>query len=99
MVIEIKNAVIDSATIMIEDHGYLTAYINFDYGGIRQSMGGYALYSVSKEINEVQKANYAGLFIRRVLDIAGVEDWEQLKGVCVRVECDNSKVYRIGHIL
>ena len=96
---EIVNAQIRSAQITNADHGCLTIWIHLDYGGSGQGFGGYNLYSPSMwESIEVAK-NYAGHWIWRVMEIAGVSDWDDLKGKTVRVEIRDGLVYKIGHIL
>jgi hypothetical protein len=84
---EIKNAKITSTMLGFEDHGILTCMLHLDYGGMNQGFGGYSL-------------KYYGIeFIEKVLRAVGVETWEELRGKHVRVEADNLKVYRIGHII
>ena len=92
--IELKNAVIKSATLSIEDHGCLSGWLHLDYGGTGQGFGGYNPHSTGHG-----GGNYAGVFIRRVLEVAGVGRWDQLVGKTIRVEADHGKVYRIGHIV
>ena len=87
-----KNAIITGASFDMERG--LSAWIHLDYGGSGQSFGGYCLYMK----NDTSK-NYAGHFIYRVLKIADVNDWSDLKGKSVRVKSDNSKIISIGHIL
>ena len=89
------NAVIKSATITNADHGVLSAYIHLDYGGAGQAFGGYVLYSPKLK----ECGNYAGLFIWRVMEIAGVSEWERLPGKTVRVRREYNKVHAIGHIV
>lgn len=93
-----RNAVIESADINDGDRGLLTAWVSLDYGGSGQAFGGYALY-LPDFVNSKQQANYAGLFIWRVMQIAGVTRWADLKGKTIRVRADGGKVYAIGHIL
>ena len=91
-----KNAVITSARITNDDHGVLSAWLMLDYGGSGgQGFGGYALYYPRLDT----QANYAGRFIWRVLEIAGVEKWSDLEGRSIRVKAEHSKVHAIGHIL
>jgi hypothetical protein len=98
--IETRNAVIRSATITNGDHGLLSAWLDLDYGGSGQGFGGYALY-LPKDFTHHNPAgpNYAGHFIWRVLEIAGVEKWDQLPGKTIRVRAEHSKVHAIGHIV
>ena len=99
--LEIKNAVITGATITNDDHGLLTAWLNLDYGGSGQGFGGYSLYLPEdfKHNSLKEKGNYAGHFIWRVMEIAGVTEWSQLKGKTVRAKAEHGKVHAIGHIV
>ena len=95
---EIKNAVISAASLSIEDHGLLTAFITLDYGGSCQGFGGYSLY-LPKSFTHHRLESFAGHFIFRVLQIAGVERWDQLIGKTVRVKSTHCKIEAIGHIV
>jgi hypothetical protein len=98
--IEIRNAVIESARINNDDHNLLSAWLSLDYGGSGQGFGGYSLY-LPKGFSHHDPAgpNYAGHFIWRVMEVAGVCEWSQLKGKTIRVKCEHSKIHAIGHIV
>ncbi len=98
-VMEISNAVIASAVILIEDHGFLTAWIQLDYGGTGQALGGYALHMPKSFTHHDPRAGYAGQWILRTLEIAGVIKWDDLKGKTIRVKHNWSSVESIGHIV
>ena len=99
MAIEERNAIIESATITNDDYGLLSAWISLDYGGSGQGFGGYALYLPKDFARRTDSPNYAGHFIWRVMEVAGVARWDQLKGKTVRVRCEHSKVHALGHII
>lgn len=98
--IETMNAVITYAKITNDDHGLLTAYIGLSYGdGGAQAFGGYSLYLPKSFTHSKREAGYAGHFIWRVLEVAGVSEWSELVGKTVRARAEHSKVHAIGHII
>ena len=97
--IEIKNAIIESAEITNDDHGLLTAWLYLDYGCGGQGFGGIALYLPKSFKHHKVNMGYAGHWIWRVMEVAGVSKWSQLLGKTVRVRASWSKVYAIGHIV
>ena len=96
MEIETKNAIIKSAEITSANYGCLSAYLQLDYDGTGQSFGGYSLYLPKGGLDA---KNVAGHFIWRVLEIAGVKEWDNLVGKTIRVRATNNKVLSIGHIV
>jgi hypothetical protein len=96
---EIKNAIIESVTISKAERNLLDAWLFLDYGGIGQGFGGYALYLPKGFLNHTNTGDFAGHFIFRCMEIAGVDKWEQMKGRTIRVKADQGKVHAIGHIV
>ena len=97
---ETKNAIIKDASITCSDHGVLSAWLTLDYGGSCQGFGGYSLY-LPKSFKHHNPAgpNYAGHFIWRVMEVAGVESWDRLVGKTIRVKAEHQGVHSIGHIV
>jgi hypothetical protein len=99
----IKNAIITGASITSGDHDVLSAWLHLSYGGTGQSFGGYTLYLPKNFKNYQHSPNFAGHFIYRVLQVAGVEEWSKLEGKAIRVKLDTDNLgglaYAIGHIL
>jgi len=99
----IKNAVIESAIIDTGDRGLLTAWLMLDYGGSGQGFGGFCLYLPKSFKHFTEKGDFAGHFIYRCMEIAGVTSWDKIKGKTIRVKMDNDglggKIVAIGHIV
>lgn len=92
----IQNATIEEVSLSSADHGLLSSFVHLDYGdGGHQGFGGYALYNPRYKDSQ---GNYAGHWIWRVMEVAGVTDWNKLKGRNVRAVIENGVVVSIGHI-
>lgn len=95
-----RNAVIKSARITSDDHGLLSAWLDLDYGRTGQDFGGYSLYlAKSFTHHDLRGPNYAGHFIWRVMEVAGVTEWSKLSGKTIRVKQEHTSVHAIGHIV
>lgn len=99
---EIRNAVIKSASMNTSDFGVLTVWLTLDYGGSCQSFGGFSLY-LPKSFSNHQMMSPAGHFIWRCMEIADVTSWEKLVGKTIRVKLDKpglgGRILSIGHIV
>lgn len=98
MEIETKNAVIESVRLTFAERGILECWLTLSYGGSGQGFGGYALY-LPKSYDHHTLLSHAGHFIYRVMQVAGVEDWDKLVGRTIRVRASHSRVHAIGHII
>jgi hypothetical protein len=101
-----QNAIIKSADITNEDHGLLSAWIFLEYESGGQGFGGCALYLPKGFKHHNDGANYAGHWIFRVMEIAGVGHWKDLPGKTIRVRHDvkgesilGATIHSIGHIV
>lgn len=94
---EIKNAVIESGVIDIHE-GYLNCSLHLIYGDFHQSFGGWTLY-LPKDYKHHRLESGAGHFIYRVMEIAQVTKFNDLKGKSIRAQATSDKVYAIGHII
>ena len=93
---EIKNAVIESASVCLERDTFISLSLCFDYGGSGQCSG--ISFGVADK-NKIVEPNYMAHYIGRILNLVGVDSVEKLKGKSVRVDASNSGVFRIGHYL
>lgn len=96
----ICNAVITSADISNGERGFLDCWINLDYGGSGQGYGGFTLY-LPKSFSHHKTESLAGHFIYRVMEIAGVTEWDKLKGKTIRVKKVDEwgAILALGHIV
>lgn len=95
---EIKNAVIDDVSLSYGDRGFLNCWLHLSYGNSGQGFGGYTLY-LPRSWKHHRIESPAGHFLFRVMEVAGVDDWGQLKGRTIRVDCEHNQVHGIGHIV
>jgi hypothetical protein len=93
---EIKNAVIEEASICLERGVLLCFSLRFDYGGSGQSTS-ICFGTADKE--KIIQPNHMAHFVGRILNLVEVESVEELKGKSVRVDASFSSIYRIGHYL
>ena len=96
---QIKNAKIESTSLGYEDHGILTIFLGLDYSGAGQGFGGYALDQYDELEKKRIPTKLSGIWIQKILEVVGVDKWEDLKGKYIRVESDMGKVYKIGNLL
>lgn len=99
---EIINAVIESAIIDTGDRNLLTVWLNLNYGGSSQGFGGYSLYLPKSYKHFTNKGDFAGHFIFRSMEIAGVTSWKDIVGKTIRVKRGKGlggDVIEIGHIV
>ena len=96
--VEIKNAIIKGASLTADDHGLLSGWLDLDYGGSGQGFGGYCLY-LPKSFTHHELKSYAGHWIWRIMEIAGVTEWDKLAGKCIRVKGTWGGIIAIGHIV
>ena len=94
----IKNAIIKNATISIQG-GHLCVGMYLDYGdGSGFGFGDYMIY-LPKSSTQPQIDYGYGLFVWRVMEIAGVSNWKELDGKPIRVKTNHKETYcSIGHI-
>ena len=99
---EIRNAKITDTAIIMGDHGCLTFMIRFESGDLCVSYGGYCIGYGFLGSDTFTAENGSGLVaMMRIMDVVGVERWEDLKGKYVRFVDDawGSPVRKIGNII
>lgn len=98
---EIRNAVIKTAHLRIEDRDILSAWLFLDYGGSGQGFGGYALdLGPGYTHHDPEKESvFCAKFLRGCLECAGVTEWSDLPGKSIRVRIRDGLIVAIGHII
>ena len=96
---ETKNARIRDTVLGIEDHGIMTFMLNLEYDGSGQGAGGYGLDGYDKDKKRRYGYGTSITMLRRILEVVGVETWEQLPGKHIRVRATHEGVEAIGNIV
>ena len=99
------NAQIESTMLGYEDHGIMTCFLNLKQDGSGQGFGGYGLDNrPAKDKNghrfgDRRPSKLSGFWIKRILEVVGVEKWEDLPGKYVRVDGEEwGEIKGIGNI-
>lgn len=94
----VHNAIIRDATIGVERDFMLGSWVHVMYDKVSgQGFGGFALY-LDKSCRHHSLLSTAGHWIYRVLQIAGVEKWDDLPGKAIRCRVESGRIEAIGHI-
>ena len=98
---KIENALITGVDLSMADHGCLTLSIVLDGGGWGVVYGGYCLGHGYLGADHFDGSAAGMESIMRIMDVVGVEKFQDLKGKYVRVATKSwgSSVKIIGHIL
>lgn len=99
---KIYNAKITDTSITMGDHGCLTFRIRLESGALYVSYGGYCIGQGFLGSDAFTAENGSGLVaMMRIMDVVGVEKWENLKGKYVRFVDDawGFTVNKIGNII
>ena len=97
----IKNVLITDTMLGREDHGILTFMIYIKGDGFECGIGGYSLDSYDAEHKCRVFRSESMEIISVILDVVGVDSWEQLKGKYIRVKENGwgSPIYEIGNLI
>lgn len=99
---EIVNAKITYTKLGKEDHGILTFFVGLEFDGGGVGFGGYALDSYDKDLKKRVCVSGKGLdAIVEILDVIGVDNWEDLPGNYCRIKHKGwgGRVDEIGNII
>ena len=98
---EILNAKITSVSLSMADHGCLTFYITLTGGGWGVSVGGYAIGHGYLGADHFDACGYGLEAMMRIMNVVGVDRWEDLKGQYIRVKSNGlgSTIHTIGNVL
>lgn len=99
---ETINAQIKSTSLGYGDHSIFSFYLVLDLqGGAGVTVGGYVMDKYVEAKKERIGTEYGMNVIKRILEVVGVRNWEELKGKYIRVEnCGlGSRVTKIGNLM
>lgn len=98
---KIENFLITDVSITMADQGCLTFYLTLSGGWYGCNFGGYCIGNGYLGADDF-KGYAVGLeCMMRIMDVVGVERWEDLKGKHVRAEWNGigTRIHKIGNII
>lgn len=101
---EILNAQIKNITLTMADHGVLTFDVIVEGSGWGCGLGGYVIGKgyLGADDDDFQSESGLGLVaMMRIMNVVGVDKWENLKGKYCRVESEGwgGRIHKIGNII
>lgn len=96
-----ENARIKNVSISMADHGCLTFGIIVEGCGWGCNIGGWTLGHGYCGADYFDSTGAGLVAMMKIMDVVGVEKWEDLQGKYIRVESDGwgSTIHKIGNIL
>ena len=83
---------IESTQLGVEDHGIMTFWLLFNFGGSEQGFGGCCLDTYSEEEKRMIGTAAGMDIIMQILEVCGVSDWEDIKGKTLYALYDTDRV-------
>lgn len=97
--VEVRNAVIQSTMLGVEDHGILTCMIHTSSGVVGQGFGGWAFDAWNERAKRREGTAWGMHFVGLLLSTLEVGSWEKLPGTPCRVRATHNKIVAIGHFI
>lgn len=97
----IENARITKVSLSMADHGCLTFGICVEGGGWGCVVGGWSIGHGYCGADYFDSTGAGLVAMMKIMDVVGVEKWEDLQGKYIRVDSDGwgSTIHKIGNIL
>ena len=96
---KILNAVVERAKLYFEEHGCLCLDLTVKHAGGYQAFGGVNLGSRFQKAYKPDGGDCAFWYIKRVFDICGVDNLNEIPGKTIRVRLEDERIEAIGHII
>lgn len=94
---EVKNALIEYADITTEDYPTVNIQLKLPCGGV--IFGGYTFAKIINGDFKLEGWEKGMTAIFRIMEVAGVDHWNKLKGSPVRAILKDDRIYAIAHFL
>lgn len=96
---EIINAKITATMLGKEPHNIFTCSLCIEWSYCGCWYGDYALDMPNKEKRKREGTAIGMSAIMELLNTLDINTWEELKGQYIRIELENNRIVRIGHLL
>lgn len=94
---EVQNALVENADITTEEYPTVNIQLKLPGGGV--VFGGYSFAHVTKGDFKLEGWEKGMTAIFRIMEVAGVDHWNKLKGSPVRAILKDGRIYAIAHFL